>query len=72
VHAGERRQDVAAVRRQGELDLAPVGARAFARHEALLNQSVDEADRAVVLEVELPRAAVCKTAGRSVSRAPPC
>jgi ABC-type branched-subunit amino acid transport system ATPase component len=36
-----------------QLHLAPVGARDHPRHEALLHQPVDEADRAVVLDEEL-------------------
>ena len=53
MQGGERCQDRATARRERQLDLAPVRARGRPRHDPLLHQPVDEADRAVVLDEEL-------------------
>src|SRR5262249_43622223 len=54
VQGGERCEGRSTALGERELHLAPVGTRDRPRHEALLHQPVDETDRTVVLDEELP------------------
>src|SRR5215467_3676252 len=62
VHRGELGQNLASIKGEAKFDLAPVRLRRRALHEILLDQPVDEAYCAVVLDEKLLREVVDRDA----------